>query len=77
MSFDSWGVMPDLDEDKFVLAFKDSSPAQGHPFMKTLDPMTEDQIRDGLKKIGASQELVESSIAKAQEEWKKLNPRTA
>lgn len=70
MGFDSWGVLPDLDEDKFVLAFKDSSPAQGQPFMRTSDPMTEEQIRAELKDGGISQDLIDSSISKAKEKWK-------
>jgi hypothetical protein len=74
MGFDSWGVMPDLDEDKFVLAFRDSSPAQGKPFMRTSDPMPEEWIRAELKEGGISQELIDSSIAKAKEQWKKDNP---
>jgi hypothetical protein len=73
MGFDSWAVLPDLDEDKFVLAIKDSAPVQGKPFMRTSDPMTEEQIRSELKDGGISQDLIESSIAKAKEERKKNN----
>ena len=74
MGFDSWAVLPDLDEDKFVLAFRDSSPAQGKPFMRTSDPMSEEWIRAELKEGGVSQDLIESSIVKAKEEWKRAHP---
>jgi hypothetical protein len=72
MAFDSWGVLPGLEEDEFVLAFRDSSPDQGKPFMKMDDPMSEEQIRAELKKIGVSDQDANSAIAKARKEWKPL-----
>jgi hypothetical protein len=72
MAFDSWGVMPGLEEDEFVLAFRDLSPDQGKPFMKMGDPMSEEQIRGELKKIGVSDQETNSAIAKARKEWKPL-----
>jgi hypothetical protein len=72
MAFDSWGVLPGLEEDEFVLAFKDQSPAQGKPFMKMGDPMSEDKIREELKNVGVSDALVDAAIAKARAEWKPL-----
>lgn len=71
MAFDSWGVLPGLEENEFVLAFRDLGADQGKPFMKMNDPVSEDQIRAELKKIGVSEALADSAIAKAKEEWKK------
>lgn len=76
MGFDSWGVMPDLEGDKFVLAFQDSSPAQGQPFMKMLDPMTEDDARATLKELGKTYAEIDAAIAKAKEQWEKNNQMT-
>ena len=72
MAFDSWGVLPGLEEDEFVLAFRDFSPDQGNPFMKMGDPMSEEQIRAELKKINVSDQDANSAIAKAKKEWKPL-----
>jgi hypothetical protein len=72
MAFDSWGVLPGLEEGEFILAFRDLAPDQGKPFMKMGDPMSEDQIRAELNKIGVSQQDANSAIAKAREEWKPL-----
>lgn len=71
MAFDSWGVLPGLEENEFVLAFQDSSPDQGKPFMKMGDPMSEDEIRAELKKMDVSAALANSAILKAKEEWEK------
>ncbi len=71
MAFDSWGVLPDLEEGQFVLAFQDSSREQGKPFMKMGDPMSEDEIRAELKKINVSDSQADAAIAKAKAEWKK------
>jgi hypothetical protein len=71
MAFDSWGVLPGLEENEFVLAFRDLGADRGKPFMKMNDPMPEDQIRAELKKIGVSEALADSAITKAKEEWKK------
>ena len=72
MALDNWGVMPGLEEDEFVLAFRDLSPAQGQPFMKTLDPMSEEQIRAELKKIGVTDAMADIAIMRAKDEWKPL-----
>ncbi len=72
MSFDSWGVMPGLEENEFVLAFRDLGAGQGQPFMRTSDPMSEDQIRTELKKIGVSEAMADIAIMKAREECKKM-----
>jgi len=71
MAFDSWGVLPGLEEDEFVLAFQDSSREQGKPFMRTNDPISEKQIREELKKIGVSDLQADAAILKAKEEWEK------
>jgi hypothetical protein len=71
MAFDSWGVMPGLEENEFVLAFRDLSPDRGKPFMKTCDPMSEDQIREELKKIGVTEAQADIALLKAKAEWKK------
>ena len=72
MSFDSWGVLPGLEEDEFILAYKAQSPAQGKPFMKMSDPMTEEKVREELKNIGVSDALVDAAIAKAKDGWKPI-----
>jgi hypothetical protein len=74
MGFDSWGVLPGLEEDEFILAFQDSSPNQGKPFMKMGDPMSEEKIREELKKIGVSDAMADGAITKAKAEWKKSTP---
>jgi hypothetical protein len=71
MAFDSWGVLPGLEEDEFVLAFRDSSPDQGKPFMRMNDPMSEEAIRVDLQNMGVSQAKADNAIAKAKAEWKK------
>lgn len=71
MAFDSWGVLPGLEENEFVLAIRDLSPDQGKPFMKMSDPMPEDQIRAELKIIGVSEAQADVAIARARDEWKK------
>lgn len=71
MAFDSWGVLPGLEENEFVLAFRDLGAGQGHPFMKTLDPMSEVQIRAELKRTGVTDAMADVAIIKAREEWKK------
>jgi len=73
MGFDSWGVMPGLEENEFVLAFRDSSLPQGKPFMRTSDPMSEEWIRCELKEAGISPDLIENAIARAKKHWKKDN----
>jgi hypothetical protein len=70
MAFESWGVMPGLEENEFVLAFRDLGAAQGQPFMRTLDPTSEEQIREELKKIGVSEARADVAIMQAREQWK-------
>jgi hypothetical protein len=73
MAFDSWGVMPGLEEDEFILAERDLAAAAGQAesFMRESEPMSEKKIREELKKREAPEELVDIRIAKAKEEWKK------
>ncbi len=71
MAFDSWGVLPGLEDNEFTLAFRDLGAAQGQPFMRTSDPMSEEQLREELKKIGVSEAQADIAILKAREEWKK------
>jgi hypothetical protein len=71
MAFDSWGVLPGLEEDEFVLAFRDLGAGQGEPFMRMNDPTSEEKIREKLEKIGVSDTQADVAIAKAKEEWKK------
>lgn len=73
MAFDSWGVLPGLEEDEFVFAERDPAAAAGkaEPFIVESKPMSEKKIREELKKMGKPQELIDIRIAKAKEEWKK------
>lgn len=71
MAFDNWGVMPGLEEGEFVLASRDLGAGQGKPFLWTSEPMSEEEIREELKKIGASEALADVAIARAKEESKK------
>ncbi len=72
MAFDSWGVLPGLEENEFVLAFRELGAAQAQPFMRMGDPMPEEQLREELKKIGVSEAQADFAVAKAKEEWKKM-----
>jgi hypothetical protein len=77
MALDSWGVLPGLEKDEFVLAFQDPSPDLGKPFMRMHDPVSEEKMREDLKSIGVSEAQADVAIAKAKAkaEWKE-NPRT-
>ena len=75
MAFDSWGVMPGLKEEEFILAFRDLGAGQGKPFMSTSKPMSEEEIRAELKKIGVSEALADAAIERAREE-RKTAPNT-
>jgi hypothetical protein len=70
MAFDSWGVMPGLKEEEFILAFRDLGAGRGEPFMSTSKPMTEEEIRAELTKIGVSEALANAAIARARAERK-------
>jgi hypothetical protein len=76
MAFDSWGVLPGLEEDEFVLAFRDLGAGQGEPFMRMGDPISEVKIREELKNIGVSDAQADVATAKAKEEWKSRVPNT-
>jgi hypothetical protein len=70
MAFDSWGVLAGLKEDEFILAFRDLGATRGEPFMSTSKPMSEEEIRAELDKIGVSQPLADAAIARARTERK-------
>jgi len=72
MTFDSWGVLPGLEEDEFVLAFLDLGAGQKEPFMRMNDPISEEEIREELKRMGVSDTQADVAIEKAKEDRKKL-----
>lgn len=75
MAFDSWGVLPDLEEHEFVLGFGNSSGDPAKPFLTLSNPMSETNIRAKLKENGKADEEADSAIAKAKAKWKVDNPR--
>ena len=65
MGFDRWGVMPGPRQEEFILAFQDLNTSKGKPFMSTSQPMSEDEIRVKLKKMGVSQAQADAAIGRA------------
>lgn len=65
MAFDSWGVMPGPRQEEFILAFQDLKASKGKPVMSTSQPMSEDEIRMKLKKMGVPKAQADAAIARA------------
>jgi hypothetical protein len=65
MGFNSWAVLPGLEDGKYILAFRDTNAALGQPFGNMSDDMSEEDIRAELKKLGKSEDEINSAITRA------------
>lgn len=65
MGFDSWAVLPGLEQGQYILAFRDSNAVPGQAFMNMSDDMSEEEIRADLKKLGKSEDEIDSAMARA------------
>ena len=71
MGLERWAVLPADrigDEDRFFLEFAEVSSARIQPFMQTIGPMTETELRLELTRLEVSEAEAEAAVASAKAE---------
>ncbi len=69
MTINKWGVVKvgGVEPERFLVVGMDSDLPPGKAFMKTGNPMSEDDIRKKLEKAGVSKSEIDALILKARE----------
>ena len=69
MAADQWSIMlaGKPDDDRFVLAFEDLTAGRGQGFGSKSDPMSEFELRLGLKKLDVTEDEANPAIERARQ----------